>query len=166
MPPHVRVDQPQILSSTPRALDWVDLLEWLADKEPDDDSCLEYLWRSLYAPDGESAVCPRCGVMRRFRRYFGKVHRDAWTCTACGHYVYPRSGTIFQKSSTPLAVWFKAISLVATRGRSLTSRQLQRELRVTYKTAWRMSKLIRDELTDVVPLATKTEITSGKRAAQ
>jgi transposase-like protein len=130
-------------------LDWADLLDWVSAGPRDDAACLEHLWRVRFSPDGDYALCPRCNVVRRFRRYDGKVHRHAWTCTACGQYVYPRSGTIFEKSSTPLGVWFQAIELIGNSGGLLSARQLQRDLHVTYKTAWRMSKLIKGELADV-----------------
>lgn len=56
--------------------------------------------------------------------------------------MYPLAGTIFEKSSTPLRLWFYALFLMThTRGR-ITIKQLQRELGVTYKTAWRMQKRI------------------------
>lgn len=33
---------------------------------PDDDACLEHLWRSRYSPDGEHAECPKCERERVF----------------------------------------------------------------------------------------------------
>ena len=49
---------------------------------PDDDACLDYLWRTRYSPDGEHALYPQCEVERIFRHYEGKQQRQAWTCTA------------------------------------------------------------------------------------
>jgi len=34
---------------------------------PDDDACLQWLWRNRYAPDGEHARCGRCDTERVFR---------------------------------------------------------------------------------------------------
>jgi len=113
---------------------------------PDDDACLNYLWRTRYAPDGEHALCPHCEVERVFRFYEGKQQRQAWTCTACGHYLYPTAGTIFHKSSTSLHLWFFAMYIMSSTRCGISAKQLERELGVTYKTAWRMFTLIRNEL--------------------
>ena len=36
---------------------------------PDDATCLEWLWRNRYSPDGVHADCPKCGVERAFKRW-------------------------------------------------------------------------------------------------
>jgi hypothetical protein len=36
---------------------------------PDDDACLEWLWRTRYSEDGETAHCPKCDRDRIFKRY-------------------------------------------------------------------------------------------------
>ncbi len=114
---------------------------------PDDAACLEHPWRSRYSPDGEHADCPKCkrkGVA--FRRYATSQRRQSWTCTGCGHHVHPTAGTIFHKSSTSLHLWFYAMYLMTSTSCRISAKQLERELGVTYKTAWRMAKLIRQEL--------------------
>ncbi len=113
---------------------------------PDDDACLTYLWRSRYSQDGDHAFCPMCEEERLFKHYEGKQQRQAWSCTACGHYLYPTAGTIFHKSSTSLHLWFYAMYLMSSTRCGISAKQLERELGVTYKTAWRMFTLIRNEL--------------------
>ncbi len=109
---------------------------------PTDDACLNYLWRVRFAPDGDHAWCPRCRAVRLFRRYDLAAPRRSWTCTRCGHHLYPTAGTIFARSPTGLRRWFYAAHMMMTTGGRVSARQLQRELGVTYKTAWR----IRDKL--------------------
>ena len=75
--------------------------EFLAEF-PDDAACLDYLWRTRHAPDGEHAHCPKCGDVKVFKRYATKQQRQSWTCTACGHHLHPTAGTIFHRSSTSL----------------------------------------------------------------
>jgi transposase-like protein len=113
---------------------------------PDDAACLEALWRKRYSPDGERAHCPRCDDERTFKRYETAQQRQSWTCTVCGHHLHPTAGTIFEKSSTSLHLWYYAMYLVASTRCGISAKQLERELGVTYKTAWRMAHLIRTEL--------------------
>jgi transposase-like protein len=113
---------------------------------PDDAACLEHLWRTRHAPDGEHAHCPRCDCERRFKRYATKQQRQSWTCTACGHHVHPTAGTIFHCSSTSLRLWFHAMYLMTSTRCGISAKQLERELGVHYKTAWRMFNRIRNEL--------------------
>src|SRR5215210_6754083 len=113
---------------------------------PDDQACLEHLWRSRYSADGENAECPKCERERRFKRYKTKQGRQSWTCTGCGHHVHPTAGTIFHKSSTSLHLWFYAAYLMASTRCGISAKQLERELGVNYRTAWRMMNRIRNEL--------------------
>lgn len=119
--------------------------EFLADF-PDDAACLEYLWRTRHSSDGEHAHCPRCDCARVFRRYATKQQRQSWTCTACGHHLHPTAGTIFHRSSTSLRLWFHAMYLMTSTRCGISAKQLERELGVHYKTAWRMFNKIRTEL--------------------
>jgi transposase-like protein len=113
---------------------------------PDDAACLEHLWRTRYSPDGEHAHCPRCDAEKVFKRYETKQQRQSWTCTACGLHVHPTAGTIFHRSSTSLRLWFHAMYLMTSTRCGISAKQLERELGVHYKTAWRMFNRIRNEL--------------------
>jgi transposase-like protein/predicted RNA-binding Zn-ribbon protein involved in translation (DUF1610 family) len=112
----------------------------------DDDACLDYLWCTRYAPDGEHALCPKCDTTRVFRKYAMAKRATSWTCTACGHHLHPTAGTIFHKSSTSLHLWFYAMYLMVSTRCGISAKQLEREIGVTYKTAWRMFHLIRNQL--------------------
>ena len=113
---------------------------------PDDAACLESLWRNRYSPDGEHAYCPNCETERVFKRYDTAQQRQSWTCTACAHRLHPTAGTIYHKSSTSLHLWFYATYLMASTRCGISAKQMERELGVTYKTAWRMCYLIRNVL--------------------
>jgi transposase-like protein len=113
---------------------------------PNDDACLKWLWENRYAPDGKHTLCPSCNEVRIFRHYVTKQQRQSWTCTHCGQHVHPTAGTIFHKSSTSLHLWFYAMYLMTSTRCGISAKQLERELDVTYKTAWRMAHLIRNEL--------------------
>lgn len=110
---------------------------------PDDAACLDWLWRQIYSPDGLHASCPICGTQRKFHRV---TTRQSYSCDDCGRHIHPTAGTIFHKSSTPLRLWFQAVFLMASTRCGISAKQLERELGVTYKTAWRMFTLIRNQL--------------------
>lgn len=127
---------------------------------PDDASCLEHLWRQRYSPDGEHAECPKCERERVFKRYQTAEGRPCWTCTGCGHHVHPTAGTIFAKSSTSLHLWYYAMYAMTSTRCGISAKQLEREIGVAYRTAWRMLRLIRVELMadDGIPLSGDVEV--------
>ena len=141
MPP-VNRNQPKRAASSESQYS---LMEFMKEY-PDDATCLETLWRRRYSPDGEHADCPKCETERTFKRYETKQQRQSWTCTVCGHHLHPTAGTIFHKSSTSLHLWFYAMYLMTSTRCGISAKQLERELGVTYKTAWRIAKAIRSEL--------------------
>ncbi len=104
---------------------------------PDEDACLETVLRTVY-PDG--VACRKCGQVRPHSKLTG---RKAYSCNYCGTHVYPLAGTIFEKSTTPLKSWFYAMYLMASTRCGISAKQLERELGVTYKTAWRIFDQIR-----------------------
>jgi transposase len=70
------------------------------------------------------------------------------------------SGTIFQDSATSLKLWFHAIFLMASTRCGISAKQLERELGVTYKCAWRIFNKVRSMLDegDGPKLSGKVEI--------
>jgi transposase len=112
---------------------------------PDDEACLQWLWRTRCSEDGKTAFCPKCELDRPFHRV---KDRPAWDCDYCGYHLHPTSGTIFHTSSTSLHLWFYAMFLVSQTRGGISAKQVERELGVTYKTAWRMMNLIRKQLMD------------------
>jgi transposase-like protein len=118
------------------------LMEFLR-KYGTDAKCLDWLWRTRYAPDGHTAECPKCERPRKFHRV---ASRPSYSCDSCGHHLHPTAGTIFHKSSTSLHLWFYAMYLMASTKTGLAAKQLEREIGVSYKTAWRMLNLIRTQL--------------------
>lgn len=112
---------------------------------PDDESCLIWLWENRRSEDGKTAFCPKCELDRPFHKVKA---RPAWDCDYCGYHLHPTAGTIFHKSSTSLQLWFYAMFLISQTRCGISAKQLERELGVTYKTAWRMLNLIRNQLMD------------------
>ncbi|MGB8506809.1 MAG: IS1595 family transposase, partial [Pyrinomonadaceae bacterium] len=121
---------------------------------PDDDACLEWLKDYLY-PNG--IFCQTC---ERVTKHHKVASRKSYSCDYCGHHVHPTADTIYHKSSTPLRLWFYAVYLMASTCCGIAAKQLERELGVTYKTAWRMFKQIRSMLEqgDASKLSGKVEV--------
>jgi transposase len=114
---------------------------------PDDTACLEFMKEQRFP--GGVTKCEPCGVDRKHYRVTG---RTAYACDHCGHHVYPLAGTIFEKSTTSLKLWFHAIFQMGSTKCGISAKQIQRETGVTYKTAWRMFKQIRTLMSDDVSL--------------
>jgi len=110
---------------------------------PNDDACLEHLFNVRF---GQGHACPKC---QREAKWYRLQSEQAFSCQWCGHHIHPMVGSIFEKSRTPLQLWFYAIFLFTTSKHGVSGKELQRQLGVTYKTAWRMAKLIRQHMAEV-----------------
>lgn len=109
---------------------------------PDDAACLDWLVGHLY-PEG--IFCPKC---ERVTKHHRVKSRTCYACQFCGHQEYPMKGTIFEDSATSLKLWFHGFFLMAQTRCGISAKQLEREIGVTYKTAWRMANRIRSLLSE------------------
>jgi transposase len=104
---------------------------------PDDDACLNHLMRVRY---GERLTCFKCQKQATYYRVKG---RRSFVCEHCGYQVYPTAGTPFESTRTSLRDWFYVMFLFCASRNGVAAKEVQRQLGVTYKTAWRMCNLIR-----------------------
>jgi transposase len=105
---------------------------------PNDDACLEQIKEQRFP--GGVALCHKCEKPRKHYRVKG---RTAYACETCGNHIFPLAGTIFEKTSTSLRLWFYAMYLMGSTRCGISAKQIQRETGVTYKCAWRMFHQIR-----------------------
>ena len=104
---------------------------------PDDDACLDAIMARKNLKS-----CPGCGVVgAKFHRITG---RRGYACQDCGHHVFPCAGTVFEHSSTSLTLWFHAMYLFTATRNGVSGKELQRQLGVTYKCAWRIGHQLRE----------------------
>lgn len=106
---------------------------------PNDDICLDKLFQMRYR---NMPCCPQCSQETTFKRIPG---RRSYQCSDkdCQYQLYPTAGTIFEKTRTSLVDWFYAIYLMTSTRNGVAAKELQRQLGVTYKCAFRMGHQIR-----------------------
>ena len=92
---------------------------------------------------GEELDCPKCGKHGRFAKL---RNMPAYACPWCGHRIHPMVGTPFERTRTSLLSWFFAMYLFSTSRHGVPAKELQRQLGVSYKTAWRMGHEIRKHM--------------------
>ncbi|HRT84711.1 MAG TPA: IS1595 family transposase [Bacteroidales bacterium] len=112
----------------------------------DEDEARKYLER-LRWPEG--VVCPHCGHKGDHYELHAKkdsdkpVRRGVWKCRKCRKQFSVTVGTIFERSHIPLHKWLLATFLICSSKKGMSSHQIHRMLKVTYKTAWFMTHRIR-----------------------
>jgi transposase-like protein len=100
-------------------------------------ACIEYFIKVRYQ---DVVLCNHCKSNKVSNR---KETPKVFDCSSCHNTFSIFKGTIFEKSCTDLRKWMYAIHLFLNGKKGISGYQLQREIGVTYKTAWRMLKQIR-----------------------
>jgi transposase-like protein len=104
---------------------------------PDEKTAIDH-FRSLRWPDGLS--CVHCGSMARVYTLNDGTHK----CGDCRKKFTVRHGSIFEDSKLALRLWFKAIFLMTSHKKGISSHQLARDLGITQKSAWFVLHRIRE----------------------
>jgi transposase-like protein len=87
-------------------------------------------------------VCPECGHRRAWELADGRHE-----CSRCHERSSPTAGTIFDKTRTPLTVWFMACWLFCSQKDGISALALKRALEIgSYQTAWAMLHRLRSVL--------------------
>lgn len=103
-------------------------------------ACIDLL-RDIRWPKG--IECPKCGHKIVWK--LGSADNFKYKCSGCSYKFTETSGTIFEKSRTPISKWICAIGLFKI---GIAANQLKEEIGVTYKTAWQMLSRIRKAIKD------------------
>ena len=94
-------------------------------------------------------VCPFCGEAERVGRLQGKTTRPGLhKCYACRKPFTVRIGTIFESSHLALHLWLQIIHLMCASKKGISTRQIQRMLVCSMKTAWFLGHRIREAMKD------------------
>lgn len=112
--------------------DYPQTLSQFQDWFGSDEACAAYL-EMLRWPSG--FCCPACGVIDTP----GRSTRGRLICRACRHQCSVTAATIFDKTRTPLRVWFAAAWYLTSQKQGVSALGLQRVLGLnSYQTAWAM----------------------------
>lgn len=119
----------------------------------DDERCRAYL-RACRWPNGFR--CRHCGAASAFEL----PRRGLWQCKGCDRQTSVTAGTVLHRTRVPLTVWFWATYLVTTHTPGLSAVQLQRQLGLSYETAWALLHKLRRAMVNPErePLKEKVEV--------
>jgi transposase-like protein len=99
-----------------------------------------HLW-----PNGP--VCPHCDSGKPVGKLAGKSTRPGlYKCYGCRKPFTVRMGTIFESSHLALHLWLQVIHLMCASKKGISTRQIQRMLNCSMKTAWFLSHRIREAM--------------------
>jgi len=104
----------------------------------DQQTCLEYLTQLRW--NGK----PTCAFCGHDHVYELKGANKRYKCAKCRKHFSAIKGTIFEKTTVPLAKWFMAIFILSTHRKGISSVQVARDIGVTQKTAWFMMQRVRN----------------------
>jgi transposase-like protein len=114
----------------------------LTDKHFQDEPAAFGFVEAALWPNGP--VCPHCGEKNRLKRLEGKATRPGLhKCYACSKQFTVRIGTIFENSHLALHLWLQVIHLMCASKKGISTRQIQRLLNCSMKTAWFLAHRIR-----------------------
>jgi len=115
----------------------------ILEKFRTEEACIAHLAQIRW-PDG--VRCLKC-LGQRISEFHTKGKtgkpRHLYECMDCKYQFSVTTGTVFHDSHLPLTKWFLAIYLICSAKKGIPAKQLQRELAVSYKTAWYMAHRIR-----------------------
>jgi transposase-like protein len=119
---------------------------FLAPQFQNEAAAFEYVEARLW-PNGP--VCPHCGEAGRVGRLSGKTTRAGLCkCYACKKPFTVRMGTLFESSHLALHLWLQVIHLMCASKKGISTRQIQRMLVCSMKTAWFLGHRIREAMKD------------------
>ena len=102
---------------------------------PTDEVALEFIFNTLHSKE-----CSYGGTYKKVK------DRKQYQCSKCRYQIAPTAGTIFHKSATNLTTWFYALFIFSNAKSGISAKELERQIGVTYKCAYRMLKQIREAL--------------------
>jgi transposase-like protein len=111
----------------------------------DDEAAREHI-EALLWPNGP--FCPHCGSVAA-TKLEGKAHRSGlYQCNDCREQYTVTVKTVMERSKIPLCKWVLATHLMAASKKGISSKQMQRMMGVTYKSARFLTMRLREAMDD------------------
>jgi hypothetical protein len=126
------------------------------------EACFDFLDKKRW-PEG--VRCLKCdgdkvskfvtkeGTRKRMSKRKGEVTvtvpaRHLYQClnSECGHQFTATTGTLFNDTHLPIQKWFFAVALMTNAKKGMSAKQMQRDLKVSYQTAWYLCHRIRESM--------------------
>lgn len=103
---------------------------------------------SVRWPNGP--ICPHCAHQGGWEVKGKGARPGLYKCSSypCRKQFTVTVGTVFERSKIPLTMWLKALQLMVSSKKGISSHQLHRMLGVQYKTAWFLAHRIREAMKD------------------
>src|SRR5258708_39867379 len=128
-----------------------------------EEACLAYLEKARWPHGVQCVKCDGARISKittkaskRSKPYVSKrtgkasdhviPARSLYQCLDCGEQFTAKSGTLFNDSHIPLTKWFLAVTLVTNAKKGMSAKQMQRDLKVSYQTAWHLCHRIRESM--------------------
>lgn len=105
------------------------------------------LFESWRWPNGK-AICPHCKHDEAYKLKSKatskhKLRAGVYSCSACRKTFTATVGTALEDSHLPISTWLLAIFILCSAKKSVSAKQLERMLGLSYKTAWFVAHRIR-----------------------
>jgi transposase-like protein len=107
-------------------------------KFPDEKAAIDYFLDKRYHGN---LTCPHCGATISIYRY--RDRPKFFQCYHCNNTFSPFKDTVLEKTHIDMRDWFYVIRMFLNSRKGIAACTIERELGVTYKTAWRMLQQIR-----------------------
>ncbi len=103
---------------------------------PDNKSCTDYLAKLRWS---NGFICPKCNMPSI---PWNQTH-NRLTCPYCHHQTTVTTGTIFDKTRTPLTTWLEAAWHITTAKNGMSAKTIEQTLGIRYRVAWTMLQRFR-----------------------
>ena len=74
--------------------------------------------------------------------------RFLYQCLKCKYQFAATTGTIFSDTHLPLSKWMLAVAIMCNAKKGVSAKQMERDMGVSYKTAWYLNHRIREAMND------------------
>jgi len=106
-----------------------------------DEAAARHHLEAIRWPDGP--ICPHCGVINHA---YAVKRTGKYRCAepGCRKDFTATVGTLFERSKIPLTMWFRAVHLLCSSKKGMSTHQLHGMLGVSVKSTWFMMHRIRE----------------------